>query len=115
MKVRWLLAAADDLDHVHAFISLDNPTAAEAEVQRVLEAVGRLGVHPAMGQPGRVAGPRELVVPPYVVAYRVKAGAVQVLRVLHAARKFGSAKGRITLSDDFDAPLPDEVLKGFTG
>jgi len=88
MKVRWLLAAADDLDHVHAFISLDNPTAAEAEVQRVLEAVGRLGVHPAMGRPGRVAGTRELVVPPYVVAYRVKAGAVQVLRVLHAARNW---------------------------
>lgn len=30
-------------------------------------------------------------------------------------RKPGSARGRITITDDFDAPLPDEVLKGFTG
>lgn len=28
-------------------------------------------------------------------------------------RKPGSAKGRISVSEDFDAPLPDELLKGF--
>lgn len=30
-------------------------------------------------------------------------------------RKPGSAKGRITVHDDFDAPLPDDLLRGFTG
>jgi prevent-host-death family protein len=30
-------------------------------------------------------------------------------------RKPGSAKGIITLSADFDAPLPDSVLDGFEG
>ena len=92
MKVRWLAAAADDLlGHVHAYISLDNPAAAEGEVLRVLDAVGRLGVRPAAGRSGRVAGTRELVVAPYIVAYRVKAGAVQVLRVLHAARNWSGS------------------------
>ena len=28
-------------------------------------------------------------------------------------RKPGSAKGKIIIADDFDAPLPDEILKGF--
>ena len=28
-------------------------------------------------------------------------------------RKPGSAKGKITISDDFDAPLPDDILKEF--
>lgn len=28
-------------------------------------------------------------------------------------RKPGSAKGRLWISDDFDAPLPDEVLESF--
>ncbi len=88
MKVRWLVAAVDDLDNVHAFVSLDNPSAAEGEVLRVLDAVGRLGVHPAIGRPGRVVGTRELVVKPYIIAYRVKVGGVQVLRVLHAARNW---------------------------
>ena len=29
-------------------------------------------------------------------------------------RKPGSARGRIAMREDFDAALPDEVLKGFT-
>ena len=27
-------------------------------------------------------------------------------------RKPGSAKGKLIISDDFDAPLPDDILKG---
>lgn len=86
MKVRWLSAAAHDLDQVYAYIALDNPAAAEGEVLRVLDTVSLLGMHSAMGRPGRVAGTRELVVAPYIVAYRVKGDVVQVLRVLHASR-----------------------------
>jgi prevent-host-death family protein len=29
--------------------------------------------------------------------------------------KFGLLKGKLTVPDDFDAPLPDEVLAGFEG
>ncbi|MHB8836120.1 MAG: hypothetical protein ACYC9Y_10475 [Candidatus Methylomirabilia bacterium] len=36
MNVRWLGAAAGDLDLVYEFIALDNPAAAEGEVLRVL-------------------------------------------------------------------------------
>lgn len=28
-------------------------------------------------------------------------------------RKPGTAKGKITIADDFDAPLPDDILKEF--
>lgn len=91
MKVQWLQAAADDLDHLYAYIGQDNPAAAGSEALRVLDAAGQLGVHPALGRAGRVAGTRELVVAPYVIAYRVKSGSVQVLRVLHVARKWPDA------------------------
>ena len=30
-------------------------------------------------------------------------------------RKPGSMKGRIRISDDFDAPLPEEILSAFEG
>jgi toxin ParE1/3/4 len=50
-----------------------------------------------MGRPGRVKGTRELVIvgTPYIVAYRIKGDAVQVLRVLHGAQKWpqGFSKG----------------------
>lgn len=32
-----------------------------------------------------------------------------------ARRKPGRAKGKIRIADDFDAPLPQGVLNGFTG
>lgn len=88
MRIRWLAAAAADLESVFAYIAQDNREAAGVEVERVLEAIGRLGMHPALGRAGRVAGTRELVVSPYVVAYRIKAGNVQVLRVLHGSRNW---------------------------
>ena len=28
-------------------------------------------------------------------------------------RKPGSAKGKLIIADDFDAPLPDDILQGF--
>jgi prevent-host-death family protein len=30
-------------------------------------------------------------------------------------RRFGALKGQMTVADDFDAPLPDEILDGFYG
>ena len=30
-------------------------------------------------------------------------------------RRFGALKGKIRVADDFDAPLPDDVLAGFEG
>jgi addiction module RelE/StbE family toxin len=91
MKVRWFADAVDDLDHVHTYISQEDPAAADGEVRRLLDAVGRLRVHAAKGRPGRVAGTRELRVEPYIVVYRVKGPAVQVLRVLHAACNWPTA------------------------
>jgi toxin ParE1/3/4 len=55
-----------------------------------MSAVERLEQFPNMGRAGRVAGSRGLVVTgtPFVVAYRLKAESVQILAVLHAARKW---------------------------
>ncbi len=35
------------------------------------------------------------------------------LTVRSARRSPGSARGQVTVAADFDAPLPEEVLKGF--
>jgi prevent-host-death family protein len=37
------------------------------------------------------------------------------LETLPAVRHFGALKGKVRISDDFDAPLPDEVLRAFEG
>ena len=64
--------------------------AAGALMQQIDEAVGDLADFPRMGRPGRVAGTRERIVggTAYVVAYRIRDDRVEVLRVLHGARKW---------------------------
>ncbi len=90
MKVVWTRRAVDDLSQVRRFIGAENTEAARAVAARVVEAVQLLAQHPAMGRPGRVARTRELVVTgtPYILPYRVTAGVLEVLRVLHASRKW---------------------------
>jgi prevent-host-death family protein len=36
-------------------------------------------------------------------------------QVTRAPRKFGGWRGRVWISDDFDAPLPDDIEKFFRG
>lgn len=88
MKIRWLARAADDLESLFNFIERNNPNAAAQTVVTVIATVKRLMDNPALGRPGRVPDTRELVIDNYIVAYRVKADVVQVLRVLHGARSW---------------------------
>ena len=87
MRVRWLRVALANLDAEAEYIAEDNPAAAGRVVQKILRAVDLLKENPAMGRAGRVAGTRELVVAetPYIIPYRVRGDAVEILRVFHAA------------------------------
>ena len=92
MSVRWLRRALANLEEEAQFIAEDNPAAAARTVATIFAAVDRLARHPAMGSAGRVPGTRELVVvgTPYVIPYRVRGGAVEILRVFRAARQWQS-------------------------
>jgi toxin ParE1/3/4 len=91
MNIVWSPEALADLASVHAFITQENPAAAQRMVLRIVDAVETLlAEHPQIGRAGRVSGTRELVIAetPYIVPYRVVRGSLQVLRVYHAARRW---------------------------
>ena len=79
-----------DLNEAATFIAQDNPEAANRMVRRIREAVRILSDQPDAGRPGRVHGTRELVIAdtPFILPYRVVNNTVQILRVLHGARKW---------------------------
>jgi len=93
MRIRWLRTALRQLGEEAAHIAADDPAMARVVVQRVLAAVAMLAEQPALGRPGRVPGTRELVVlkTRYIVPYRVRGDAVEVLRVFHTSRRPPSA------------------------
>jgi plasmid stabilization system protein ParE len=89
MQVRWLRTALRNLEDEAAHIAADDRAAARLVVERVLQAVEQLAEQPSLGRPGRVPGTRELVVAGtrYLVPYRVRRDAVEILRVFHTSRR----------------------------
>lgn len=90
MRIRWQDDAINDLIQVRRFIAMDNPSAATRVAKRIRSAVPKLADQPDMGRPGRVPGTRErvLVDVPYIIAYRVEASSVVILRILHTSRRW---------------------------
>jgi toxin ParE1/3/4 len=90
VRLEWTLDALEDLDVAGEFIRKDNPRAAKRMASRVEEAVRLLETSPALGRPGSLRGTRQLVVSgtPFIVVYRVRLDAIQVIRVIHHAQKW---------------------------
>jgi toxin ParE1/3/4 len=88
MTIRWTRTALRDLESLHSYIAQDNPTAAALIVDRVADGITSLARHPEMGRRGRIPSTRELVITPYVVAYRLKRSVVEIVAIIHGARKW---------------------------
>ncbi len=89
MKLLFKRRALRHLKQIHAYIAKDNPAAAKRVVERIEEVISRLSFMPMSGRSGVVKGTRLVVIPdlPYIVVYRIRAGNVEILAVLHAARQ----------------------------
>lgn len=89
-RIEWTLPALRDLQDAGEYIVQDDPAAAVRMAERVREAVEYLPEQPNMGRPGRVGGTRELVVSgtPFIVVYWSRGGVIQILRLLHHARRW---------------------------
>lgn len=90
MRLAWHPLAIADREQIMDFIASDKPGAALA-----LDEAFEIHAHRALANPqlyklGRVAGTREIVVHPnYIMIYSADAAQVTILRVLHAARRWG--------------------------
>ena len=93
MKIRWTVVAADDLKLVYEYLSERAPTRADAIVDRILAGIDVLEQYPSLGRHGRLDGTRELVITgtPFIVFYRLQKSQVEILGILHAARKWPDA------------------------
>ncbi len=90
MSIKWLRQALKNLEQAYHYVAADAPEAAAKLVRRIQLAVDQFTEFPMMGRTGRIANTRELVIAgtPYLIIYRVKGKRVEILRVLHSARKY---------------------------
>jgi toxin ParE1/3/4 len=88
MIVEWLPRAVEQLLSIIDYVSEDSPAAAVALGQSIREKTATLARYPSRYRTGRVRGTREMVVMPnYIVVYRVAGERVQILRVRHARQR----------------------------
>ncbi len=88
MIVRWNPTALRDLESLHTYSADDKPGAAAVTVETVVAGIEALVRHPEMGRKGRIAGTRELVIAPYVIAYRMRKTAIDILAIIPGARRW---------------------------
>jgi addiction module RelE/StbE family toxin len=94
-KIRWMPLPEQDLTAAYEYIGQDNPKAASRLVTRVFQAVEMLSRYPSAGHLGRVPATRELTIAhtPYIVAYRHTEDQIQILAIIHGARRWSISFG----------------------
>lgn len=85
-SIRWTTEAADQLEAIVNHIRQDNPEAARAVAQTILDRIAELEQFPGLGRPGEKKGTRELVAPPYVIVYRLRKDLAEILHIWHGAQ-----------------------------
>jgi toxin ParE1/3/4 len=80
--------AKADLDEIWLQIALDDVLVADRFIDRVLSRCQLLADRPKMGRerPELRAGLRSFTIGSYLIIYRLRAGGIEVVRVLHGAR-----------------------------
>ncbi|WP_096975734.1 type II toxin-antitoxin system RelE/ParE family toxin [Escherichia coli] len=86
LPILWLRSARDDLRQIVAYIAKENIPAARSIETSVLALSERPYLYPPSD---RVSGVREIVVlPNYIVLYRVATSSIEIANIVHSRRQF---------------------------
>ncbi len=91
MRIRWTEPAIRDFTGICDYTDEQiGPAAARRLALRIYEAIDLLLRFPHRGRPGRMPGTRELIFTglPFLAVYRLREGAIEITRILHAAQKW---------------------------
>jgi toxin ParE1/3/4 len=91
VKIVWTRRASQHLRAAYDYWANEKSrTAADVMLDRIFSVVELLETFPEAGRPGRIAGTRELVVvpTPFLIVYRTRRGKIEILSLLHGARKW---------------------------
>ena len=88
-EIVWLDEALQDLDEIGSYIALDNASAAEQIIRRIVEAVALLAWHPKIGRATADGDTRRLTISgtPYIAFYRLRER-IEILAIFHASRRW---------------------------
>lgn len=86
MIIRWTPEASSDLVGIVKHIQSEDVEAARWTAVSLRGKIQTLIRFPNQGRRGEEPNTRELVVPPYVVVYRLNHNAIELLRIWHGSQ-----------------------------
>jgi toxin ParE1/3/4 len=89
VRLRYKARSLGDIERIRGYISQFDARATDGVAERIERAINRLMAFPLSGRRGTIEGTRLLVVPnlPYIVVYRVTEDTIDIISVLHTARR----------------------------
>lgn len=99
MRIEWTAPAVADLEGLKEYIARDSLVYADLTVSQIVGLVERLEEYPRLGKPVpeyRQQNIRQVLYGHYRVIYRITEKQIEVLAVVHAARKNVSRRDTIT-------------------
>ena len=88
LAIRWSRRALEDLARIADFIALDKPAAAQSFMREMRSKTENLRRFPHLGRHGELPDTHELIIHRhYLLTYRVRADAVEILQVWHVAQQ----------------------------
>jgi len=97
-RLVWTRPTLKDVQQIHEYIARDSPRYAHLVAQQLFAAVERLSAHPLSGRVVpelELATVREVIAAPYRIVYRVPPDVLEILTVVHSARRFPSPGARV--------------------
>lgn len=84
-----------DLDDIWLHVALDSPAAADRLIDRIVTRCQGLAEHPRLGpaRPDIAPDARMLVVGDHLILYRLQGVNVEIVRVVHGARRLAGLFG----------------------
>ena len=90
MRLYWSDIAEADLDDIYDYIARDVPYYAELFIDRLVEATDKLEDYPRIGrrvpEAAHRSDIREIIVQGFRIIYRITAGEIHILTVVHGSR-----------------------------
>ena len=89
LSISYAVPARAVIDDIYRYIAKDNPCAAREVAAAIEEAVELLSQYPHKSRRTRPRGMRALPLSqyPYIIFFKIRRGELEVLHVLHGARR----------------------------
>jgi len=89
VKLLWTRPALRHLSEAREYIAIDDPAAANRQIEKIQPTVNQPKAFPMMGRAGLWPGTREFPVPgtPYILVYKIRESQLRIIAVLHGARE----------------------------